>query len=161
MTSINLVDMYNSNKSDTINSITEDAVAVMKTMTGEIVFMKEYYQYDGCDDMGPYHHIWDFYVFVRDSNGLINHLRFNREYNEKAGDKSSDFPYEADSFTDYDVGFIARKLQEQHYDESGYGYEMDYAEEEPPEEPIPEEELFDELGQFMDNQCPMNRNSHR
>ncbi len=147
MTSTKTMDMYNftnSTYSNNINSITKDAVKVLKTIaTQDIVFMKEIYQTDGCDDMGPYHHIWNFYVFTQDSNGSISRRHFNREYNEKAGEKSADYPYAEEPFTDYDNELIKREIEQQQYDDWAY-QAMDYPEELPPYEPLPEQQLHDE-----------------
>uniref|UniRef100_A0A6C0HV06 Uncharacterized protein n=1 Tax=viral metagenome TaxID=1070528 RepID=A0A6C0HV06_9ZZZZ len=111
MTSIN-TDMFNSTNSHTINDITNEAKAVIKTIKNEkIVFMKECYKPDGYSKRGSYHHIWNFYVFTCDLNGEIRRRHFNREYNERSGEKSIDNPYEETNFTQSDVEFLKDILE--------------------------------------------------
>ncbi len=94
--------------SDTDNNITYEAKKVLKTINNEscqIMFMKEHYIPDACDEIGPYHHIWTFYIFIRNLNGEIQHLRFYREYNDKF-EKSRNHPYVKVNFTDFDFKLI-------------------------------------------------------
>ncbi len=95
-----------------INNITNEAKEVIKTIaTKDIIFMKEHYISDGCDSFGPYHHIWNFYIFMRNSNGEIEKLHFNREYNENF-EKNDDYPYEQVLFTDIDFTLLQRIIEE-------------------------------------------------
>ena len=111
MTSTN-TDMFNSTNSHTINDITNEAKAVMKTIKNEeIVFIKECYKPDGYSKRGAYHHIWNFYVFTCDLNGEMHRRHFNREYNERSGEKSIDTPYEETNFTQRDVEFLKDILE--------------------------------------------------
>ena len=112
MTSTINTDMFNSTNSHTINDITTEAKAVIKTIKNEeIVFIKECYQNDGYSKRGTYHHIWDFYVFTCDSKGEIIRRHFNREYNERSREKSNDNPYEETNFTPRDLEFIKNLLE--------------------------------------------------
>ncbi len=106
---------FNSTNCDTINNISHQAKKVLKTFNyenQEIVFMKEHYIADACDDIGPYHHIWTFYLFMRNSNGEIKYIRYYREYNEKV-EKNKDHPYKEVSFTDFDFNIIENIIKQE------------------------------------------------
>ncbi len=107
-------DIFNLTYSNTLATITNEAMELMKTISPEeTVFMKEHYEHDGCDDFGPYHHIWTFFLFTRDSHGDIHCRRFCREYNEKSGETSTDNPYEEERFGETDIYWLQRLIEDE------------------------------------------------
>ncbi len=109
------IKMFNYTNSDTLKNISNQAKKVLKTIENQkIIFMKEHYIVEASDDIGPYHHIWTFYVFTCNSNEEVQHLRFYREYNEIL-DKCRNNPYKKVNFTDFDFKLIQRIIKEEQH----------------------------------------------
>ncbi len=107
--------MFNSTNSHTISDITPKAQQALKFYKDrEIVFMMEIYMSDGLykkgrsHNKGPCSHIWNFYLFIRNPDGNIEHLHFNREHNEQ-WDKVEE-PYHLIPFTNYDLEILKNAI---------------------------------------------------
>ena len=78
------------------SSLTTQAKNIIDSITDEIVFKYEEYNWDGKVDMyGPFNHFWTLFVFVKkqDEMGTIEHLKFYREVYEKHGDIDEHIQY--------------------------------------------------------------------
>jgi hypothetical protein len=74
-------------------------------------------------ELGPFNHIWNLFVFIRNSDGKIQRLHFNREYKDNLVEGYIPYCLEF-GFTEDDIRMLQRAITSNKLNEVSVGMQM-------------------------------------